>query len=123
MRDAEVSGLEEVVAEMNHWNLPPTVTRSTRSDQVERGTFAATTPTVTRWYDPVSGTSPEEALTALAAALKTQGYDLTEYPPLAGEPSTAASWDGGCKYSKYCRMTIGLDSSGTRVEVWISPGT
>jgi hypothetical protein len=78
---------------------------------------------VTRWYKPVSGITPQAALTDLLSALQAQGYELSKDPLLPEEPSTAMTWSGDCKYnSEYCLMTIGLDKRAQRIEVYINPG-
>jgi hypothetical protein len=122
MHDAEFGGVDEAITEMNHWRLPSTVARSKRRDHVERGTLAATSPTVTRWYVPASGASPKGALNDLAHALKAQGYDLFSDVDL-GEASQATRWSGHLKTSKYDSLEIALDRSGELVEVVVSLGS
>jgi hypothetical protein len=116
MNDAEVSGVSDVRTEMDTWKLPPTVKLSKRDDHVERGTFGATTPTVTRWFEPV-GTTPAAAVLDLVSALREQGYRFTKYTDEYG-----SEWSTDCRYnSKYCSMDMSVDDRG-RIEVYVSPG-
>jgi hypothetical protein len=120
MKSEELPGVDDTIAEMNDWQLPPTVQQAARPDRVERGAFGATGPTVTRWYVPAPGTSPADALQDFARSLKVQGYDLVKTPGVPGEYS--AIWDGTFKFSKYADFTVELDASGNRIEVVIHPG-
>ena len=115
MRSSELAGTADVVAEMNTWELPPSVARSTRADHIERGNFGASGPTVTRWFDPV-GTTPADAMLDLTSSLNAQGYEFTE--------DAQDSWSSECRYnSKYCTIDIGLDPTGQRIEVYVTPGS
>lgn len=120
MRSEEVRGVDEAIAEVDGWRLPPAVQRASRPDRVERGAFGATGPTVARWYVPAPGTSPADALQEFSRSLRAQGYDLTETPAVPGKASS--TWDGHLRFSKYADFTVGLDGSGERIEVLIRPG-
>jgi hypothetical protein len=84
---ASLAGIDEVTGEMNRWKLPPTVARSNKGDDVASN-FGQSGPTMTRWYDPVSGATPDRALTDLVSALNDQGYDFTPTTPDEGQLPT-----------------------------------
>jgi hypothetical protein len=116
MNDAETSGVSEVRAEMDTWKLPASVKPSPHADHVERGTFGATTPTVTRWLLPVA-TTADVAVRDLVAALREQGYAFTRYTDEYG-----TEWSADCRYnSKYCSIDLTVDERG-RIEVLVDPG-
>lgn len=107
------SGTSEVITEMDAWQLPPSVTRSTRADDIKPALFAANGPSVTRWFDPV-GVTPTEAMEDLASALREQGYEIERY---VDKNDGAVSYDLDCDATVYCTMEIWLDLMGKRIEV------
>lgn len=107
------SGTLEVIAEMNAWQLPPSVARSGRSDVIKPALFAARGPSVTQWFDPV-GVTPTEAMGDLVAALSEQGYEIERY---VDQKYGDVSYDLDCDATEYCTMQIWLDLMGKGIEV------
>lgn len=120
LRGEELRGVDEAIAEMDTWRLPPDVQQAERADRVQRGSIGAYGPSVTRWYVPASGRSPADALQDFARSLEHRGYDLVP----SSEESLASSeptWAGTLKFSKYADFTVGLDPDGHRIQVVVRP--
>lgn len=115
--EAETGGIAEARAEMDRWDLPPSVRSARRPDRQERGLFAASNPSVTRWLAPTPGVAPGAALFDLVAALRAQGYRLTEHSPAPGEP--VPTWTGRLDPSVHGRFDLGLDERGRLIEVHV----
>lgn len=100
INDAETSGISEVRSEMSGWNLPPTVARS-KPDNIARGAFGASGPTVTRYFKAV-GTTTDVAVLDLVRALRSQGYSFYKTTDRTGP-----SWTGDCHFNaSYCFFDI-----------------
>ena len=85
-------------AELDGWQLPPTVELSTRRDVVAGS--------VTRYFDPAPGVSLNDAFRDLVRALRQQGYEDLR--------------DGyaNCDAIGACHMEI-TRTRGGRIKVWM----